>query len=93
MRVKEKNKHMFKKILGLFELVGLSRAASQLASQGYYNEAKALMTEFHKKREEKTKAKNTIKELKKLSDRELDDLGISRYDINVQGVLNHKRVA
>ena len=65
----------FKKLVAFFESVGTARAASQLANMGMYKEAKALMTQ-------NAKAKQTIKELSALSDKELNDIGIARGDIH-----------
>lgn len=79
---------MFKKLVEWFEPMGYAIAASRLAQQGYTELAKRMMTEHHKLKELK-EAKATVKELRSLSDRELDDIGISRYDINVQGVMNN----
>ena len=65
---------MWKKLITWFEMVGCARAAQALASRGMYAEAKALMVEH-------AKAKATIEELSKLTDRELTDIGISRGEI------------
>jgi uncharacterized protein YjiS (DUF1127 family) len=66
---------MWKKLYSWFELLGYSRAAHQLALLGYYKEAKELMLQH-------AKAKQTIKELSALSDRELNDIGIARGEIH-----------
>ena len=65
---------MWKKITAFFEAVGTARAANQLAQMGYYTEAKNLMLRH-------AEVKQTMKELNALSDRELNDIGISRGDI------------
>jgi uncharacterized protein YjiS (DUF1127 family) len=65
----------FKKIAKLFEIVGTARAATQLASMGYHAEAKDMMLMHYK-------AKQTIAELNALSNRELNDIGITRGDIH-----------
>ena len=41
---------IFDKIITTFEIMGASRAASQLAQMGYYEEAKHLMLEVAKKK-------------------------------------------
>lgn len=41
---------VFDKMITTFEVMGASRAASQLAQMGYYDEAKALMLEVAKKK-------------------------------------------
>ena len=66
---------MFKKIIALFETIGYARAASQLASQGYLQEAKELMIQ-------RDKARKTYQELSALTDKELNDIGINRGDIH-----------
>ena len=40
----------FNKIITTFEIIGTSRAASQLAQMGYYEEAKHLMLEVANKK-------------------------------------------
>ena len=40
---------VFDKMIATFEAIGTARAASQLASMGYYEEAKYLMLESKKK--------------------------------------------
>lgn len=62
---------MWKKIMAWFELVGTTVAAQRLANMGYIEEAKNLMIQ-------NAKAKATIKELSALTDKELNDIGISR---------------
>ena len=41
---------VFQKVITTFEIMGASRAASQLAQMGYYEEAKHLMLEVAKKK-------------------------------------------
>ena len=41
---------LFHKMITTFEVMGTSRAASQLAQMGYYEEAKHLMLEVTKKK-------------------------------------------
>ena len=65
---------MFKKIIALFETIGYARAASHLAANGYLKEAKELLIQREKSRQ-------TYKELSALSDKELNDIGINRGDI------------
>ena len=79
---------MWKKLSAWFTMLGASRAAASLASQGYYEEAKALMLEH-------AKAKQTIKELSKLSDKELNDIGIARGEIRsvAYGYSDNQRAA
>lgn len=67
-------KSLYYKFVAYLEIIGYSRAASALAQRGMYAEAKALM--LHS-----IKARKTIKELSALSDKELNDIGISRGDI------------
>lgn len=67
-------KRFIAKVIAWFELVGTSRAASALAAQGLVKEAKELM--LHQ-----AKVRQTIAELNKLTDRELNDIGISRGEI------------
>ena len=67
-------KLFLRKLMAFFESVGYATAASRLANMGHIEEAKQLM--LHR-----AKAKQTIKELRALSDKELNDIGIARYDI------------
>ena len=66
---------MLKKLFTWFEVVGYSRAAAELARQGLIEEARECMRQ-HKA------AKETIKELNRLSDKELQDIGITRGEIH-----------
>lgn len=72
---------MWKKIQAWFVMVGMARASAELARQGYYNEAKNLMLEYSKVMLEYKKQQQTVKELSALTDRELNDIGISRGEI------------
>jgi len=83
---------MFEKLVKWFEPMGYAIAASRLAQQGYAELAKKMMTEYHKLNEIR-EAKVAVKELRSLSDRELEDIGINRYDINVQGIMKHQKEA
>ena len=70
-------KKFLRKIMQTFEIAGYARAAQQLATMGYMEEAKRLMVEECAKRQ-------TFKDLNALTDKELKDIGISRgqiYDI------------
>jgi len=64
-----------KKLVAWFEILGTARAAAAMANMGHHNEAKQLML-MNKV------AKQTIKELNALSNRELQDIGISRGEIH-----------
>jgi len=79
---------MWKTIFAWFEVMGTARAASQLANMGHLAEAKALMLQ-------NAKAKQTIKELSSLSDKDLNDIGISRGDIHsiAYGYSDNQRAA
>lgn len=68
-------KSFLSRIYQHIEIMGYSVAASRLANMGMINEAKELM--LHRE-----KARQTIKELSALSDRELNDIGINRGDIS-----------
>jgi hypothetical protein len=48
-----------------------------------YNSIQNFMTEVSKRRAKVILIKNTIKELNGLSNRELQDIGLSRYDIEL----------
>lgn len=65
----------FKKLIAWFEVIGTAKAASNMAAMGLHQEAKNLMLMNRK-------AKQTIKELNALSNRELQDIGISRGEIH-----------
>lgn len=64
-----------KKLFFIIESLGYARASSELSRMGYVAEAKRLLVE-HAKRQA------TFKELSKLSDKELADIGINRGDIH-----------
>lgn len=49
-KIAQFTKIVFHKIVHTFEIAGASRAASELARQGYMEEAKNLMLEVAKKR-------------------------------------------
>ena len=74
--------------MGVFESIGYARAAASLASMGMHKEAKELM--LHR-----AKAKDTVKELNRLSDRELHDIGIHRGEIRsiAYGYSDNQRAA
>jgi uncharacterized protein YjiS (DUF1127 family) len=79
---------MWKKLIAWFEVLGTARAASQLANMGYLAEAKELMVQ-------NAKAKQTIKELSALTDKELQDIGIARGEIRsvAYGYSDNQRAA
>ena len=49
-KIAELTNAFFNKIITTFEIMGASRAASQLAQMGYYEEAKHLMLDVAKKK-------------------------------------------
>tara|TARA_B100000683_G_scaffold269369_1_gene306264 strand:+ start:1302 stop:1553 length:252 start_codon:yes stop_codon:yes gene_type:complete len=57
---------LFMKIKNWCEIIGYTRAASQLASQGLYNESKALLLERAKLQARKTQAIARLDKWKKL---------------------------
>jgi uncharacterized protein YjiS (DUF1127 family) len=67
-------KSFFVKIFQHLEIMGYAVAASRLANMGMIEEAKQLILQ-------REQAKKAHKELSRLTDRELNDIGINRGDI------------
>lgn len=79
-------KSFFSKIFKHIEIMGYAIAASRLANMGMYEEAKNLMIQ-------RDSARKAYKELSALTDRELNDIGITRGDIRRIAYGNLKKAA